>query len=311
MKVRNIIVVSALLSVFFTAGFVRAEENRASKVMARVNGKNIMMSDVNFYADEVLKRARTQGREVTPAIEKAVRKQWTGRLISRELIRQEAARKVTVTNEEIDKGVVDAKKRGVPLPDNELRELVKNNLLIAKYAEEHINSKIIVTEEDANKIYTAQKKHFVQPAQVRARHILLKVAPSDSKQKKDKAREKIKSILREARGGESDFAELAKKYSEGPSAAKGGDLGYFGKGQMVSSFEKAAFALNAGGISDMVETLFGYHIIKVENKKEGRSVPFEEVKDRIIANLKRSESNKRVQAKIAKLKSRAIIEILQ
>lgn len=112
------------------------------------------------------------------------------------------------------------------------------------------------------------------------------VNPTDPQKKKDNARKNIESILSEAKTGKVDFGDLAKKYSEGPSNVKGGDLGYFGRGEMVPPFEKAAFELKIGEVSNVVETRFGYHIIKKEDWKEARAIPFSEAKDGIKNHLK-------------------------
>jgi len=153
--------------------------------------------------------------------------------------------------------------------------------MINKIIETHILSNILVTDQEVEKFYTIRKEELTQPEQVRARHIIIRVDPSDPQKKKDEARRRIERILAEAKAGKEDFGELAKKYSEGPSAPRGGDLGYFGRGQMAPSFEKAAFELNVGELSNIVETPFGYHIIKVEDRKEAWVTPLAEVKEDI------------------------------
>ena len=125
---------------------------------------------------------------------------------------------------------------------------------------------------------------FREPHKVKARHILFKLSEDASEEKEKEVRNIAKGVLEEARQGK-DFAELAEKYSEGPTKAKGGDLGYFKAGQMDKSFEDAAFKLKKGEISDLVRTRFGYHIIKVEDIKEARIKPLEEVRDQIAEDL--------------------------
>src|SRR5262249_49541907 len=123
------------------------------------------------------------------------------------------------------------------------------------------------------------------PEQVHARHILIKLAPDANEQARAEARKKADDVLAEVKAG-SDFAGLAKKYSQDPgSATKGGDLGLFARGRMVPAFEAAAFALEPGTVSDIVETPFGFHIIKVEEKVPGGPKPFEAVRDEIVKTL--------------------------
>ena len=129
-------------------------------------------------------------------------------------------------------------------------------------------------------------------------------------EEKDVARNKIDDILVKATDGE-DFAELAKEFSEGPSKDNGGDLGCFGRGQMVPPFEEAAFALGEGEISDVVETQFGYHIIKLTGRKPERQIPFEEVEGQIRQSLLDQKINTEVNAWIADLRANATVDILK
>ena len=166
---------------------------------------------------------------------------------------------------------------------------------------------VTVTDADAKKYYDENQKYFEQSEQVKASHILIKVEPTAEDSEKTTAREKIQEIKQKLEAG-GDFAELAKKSSEGPSGPNGGDLGYFGRGQMVPSFEETAFALEVGHVSEPVETQFGYHLIKVFDKKSGSTTPFEEVKERIEQFLKGQKMNEAVGLYIGTLKEKAEVE---
>ena len=136
------------------------------------------------------------------------------------------------------------------------------------------------SEEEINAFYEENKASMVSPAAVTASHILLTDAEHT-----DEKRAEIQSILDKAKGGE-DFAELAKQYSDDGSASNGGSLGTFAKdGQMVAEFETAAFALEAGEISDIVETQFGFHIIKVTEKFPEVQLPIDDFKEDIIITI--------------------------
>jgi peptidyl-prolyl cis-trans isomerase C len=148
---------------------------------------------------------------------------------------------------------------------------------------------------------------FKQPEQVRASHILIKVEPQADESQKAAARKKIQKIQQRLQKGE-DFAALAEEFSQCPSSAKGGDLGYFRRGQMVKPFEEAAFALKPGEVSDVVETKFGYHLIKVIEKKSETTIAFEDIKDRLEQYLKQEKVQKEVSLYAQKLKEKAKVE---
>ena len=148
-----------------------------------------------------------------------------------------------------------------------------------------------VTEEEVKKFYEENTHHFEQGATVSAKHILVK------------EEEKCQQILEEIIAGKV-FEEAAQQYSTCPSGQKGGDLGSFGKGQMVKEFEEAAFAAEIGQVVGPVQTQFGYHLIKVEEKNEATVAAFEEVKEQIRRNLLSQKQNQAYSAKVAELKAK-------
>jgi len=144
---------------------------------------------------------------------------------------------------------------------------------------------------------------------VRARHILIRVAPNASKQEKDAALDKIKDIQRRLKKGE-DFGDLAKKYSEDPgSKDHGGELPPFSRGDMVPPFEKAAFSLNVGETSDIVQTDYGYHIIQVLEKKAATKPTFDDVKDDLKDYLFQQRGTKRFDEYVKDLRAKSDIKI--
>jgi peptidyl-prolyl cis-trans isomerase D len=142
------------------------------------------------------------------------------------------------------------------------------------------------SEEQIRKIYDERlEDRFTDPEEVRARHILISFQPDADDATKAKARAEAEDLLKQARSG-ADFAELAKKHSKDlGSAPKGGDLGFFPRGRMVPAFDAAAFGLEPGKISDLVETQFGFHIIKLEEKRPGGPRPFEVAREQIEKEL--------------------------
>jgi peptidyl-prolyl cis-trans isomerase C len=176
--------------------------------------------------------------------------------------------------------------------------------------QQEVVSKVVISDEESQTFYDGNMDRFIEPEQVQASHILIMVNPDEaSQEEKDTARKKIEELLVQVKEG-ADFAELAKEHSEGPSNERGGDLGFFARGQMVKPFEDAAFALVEGEISDVVETQYGYHIIKATGKKPQRQVPFDEVKDQIQQSLFQEKANTEVSNWIAALRESATIEIM-
>lgn len=155
---------------------------------------------------------------------------------------------------------------GVNLAD--VKEDIKRNVATNKLLEDRIE----ITEEEMKTYFEENKAQYAQTEQVQASHILVE----DEATAKE-VKEKLDA------GG--DFAELAKEYSTDSSSESGGDLGYFGKGEMVAEFEEAAFSMEIGEISAPVKSEFGYHIIKVVDKKEAKDAVYEDVKDEIKSTL--------------------------
>ncbi|MCI5123652.1 MAG: hypothetical protein D3925_04040, partial [Candidatus Electrothrix sp. AR5] len=146
------------------------------------------------------------------------------------------------------------------------------------------------SEEEVQALYESRKESYQQPEQRHARHILLKTSESDSEAVRTEQKKKAEDVLLLARNEGSDFSALAKEYSEGPTKEKGGDLGFFSSGRMVPAFDKAIFSLQPGDISEVVETQFGYHIIKLEEIRPASVRSFEQVKDNLAVTLKKQKA---------------------
>ena len=150
---------------------------------------------------------------------------------------------------------------------------------------------VAVSEADVQEYYDTHKDDlFTEDQQVRARHILFSVSETDSEEAKADIRTTALGVLERARGGE-DFASLAEEFSQDEGTAEqGGDLGFFGRGRMVEPFEEAAFSLDVGQISDLVETTFGFHVIKVDETRPAEVRPLEDVADQVTETLLERES---------------------
>jgi peptidyl-prolyl cis-trans isomerase C len=188
-------------------------------------------------------------------------------------------------------------------------EMIKDNYIAIEYLKKEVTNKVEVSEGDIKAYYESHKDEFKMPEMVRARHILIKTDPSASDNDNKKAREKAEDILKKIKAGE-DFAKLAADLSDDPgSKTKGGDLGFFPKGIMVKSFEDVAFSLKPGEVSGIVETQFGYHIIKVEEKKEAGMEPFDTAKEKIKQKLLPEPTKIKIKEFIEKAMKDANIEI--
>jgi peptidyl-prolyl cis-trans isomerase C len=204
-----------------------------------------------------------------------------------------------------------AKKKGFDKnPElKEQLELLKDNIIAIEYLKKEVTNKVEVSEEDIKAYYESHKDEFKTPEMVRSRHILIKTDPSASDNDKKKAKEKADEILKKIKAGE-DFAKLASDVSDDTgSKPKGGELGFFPKGRMVKPFEDAAFSLKPGEVSGIVETQFGYHIIKVEEKKEPGMEPFDTAKEKIKQKLLQERTKTKVTEFIEKTMKEANIEI--
>lgn len=312
MKIGKMFFYIIVISLVFSAGLVSAGEKEKPKVAAKVNSKEILMEEVDFFVAPELERMEAMGQQVTPEIKKNFRDFWVEQSISRELMIQKAVTdKVVITDEEVEKAFTKTENKGSALSADRLKQFIKEDLLVDKLIENNVMSKIVVTDKEVEDFYNSRKDKMKEPEQVKARHILILEHISDTAEKKEENKKKIETVLAEVKAGKTDFSELAKKYSECPSAPSGGDLGFFARGQMVSAFENSAFALKPGETSDVVQTQFGYHIIKVEDRKEARDLPFEEVKELVRENIKHEKGNGEIAKMIDVLKSKATIEVIK
>jgi peptidyl-prolyl cis-trans isomerase D len=188
---------------------------------------------------------------------------------------------VTLTDEDLQKYFADNQEQ--------YREPERTRIKLIEFRPEAFAEQITPTDAEVQTYFDAHAEDYHRPEELRARHILIKVAPDATEEDKKVARQRAEAVLAKAKEG-SDFAELAKQYSQDTTAPSGGDLGQFGRGVMTPAFEQAAFALEPGQVSAIVETPFGLHIIKLEEKLPDRRQPLEEVHDAIVSSLKMQQA---------------------
>ena len=194
--------------------------------------------------------------------------------------------------------------------ESSLKANISKQMSIQKFIQDTIVPQAVVPEESVREAYDQNPQNFASQEEVKASHILINSAEGDPQEKKDEALKKAQEIVAKAKADGADFAELARTYSEGPSAPSGGDLGFFTKGRMVPAFEEKAFSMKVNEVSDPVLTQFGYHIIKVTDRKEGSTVSFEEVKEKLAQDLKNRMINELIGQELSQLREKANIEVL-
>jgi len=291
----------------------------AAKV-AIVNGAVITQNALDRDLLVIRKRFTRSGKELKESQLPAIKKEVLENLVNRTLLYQESVKQgIKIDDSKVLEQLSDMKKRydnpkdfeknleEANLTETDLKEQIKLGLAIQQLIDQQLVQKITITEPEAKTYYDANLQRFSQPEQVKASHILIKAEPDAGEATTGEAKKKIEMIQKRVKDGE-DFAALAKEFSEGPSASKGGDLGYFGPGRMVKPFETAAFNLKPGEVTDIVKTRFGYHLIKVTDKKPAKQITFEEVQEKLKQFLKQQKVQKEVATYISKLKESAQIE---
>lgn len=263
---------------------VKTEKKTEKDVIATVNGEKVFRKDLDRRLN-VLKR---MNQEVTRSTQMLVVNQLTKKVLLKQFVE---GQNIEVSNEEIQGEVEKIKfflKSGPnnsekPLEEilesrgssiSELEAEVTRTLALSKYLDREVS-------DDEKRSYFDANKNAFSGERVRASHVLIDTRKMKTDAELEGAKQKIEDIKKEIDNG-ADFAEMAKKYSDCPSAEKGGDINFFQrKGSMVEEFAKVAFSMEVGEVSEPVKTPFGYHIIKVTDREEGKDVSYEDVSDMV------------------------------
>lgn len=259
-------------------------EKKGEDVIATVNGEKVFRKDLDRRLS-VLKR---MNQEVTRSTQMLVVNQLTKKVLLKQFVE---GQNIEVSNEEIQGEVEKIKfflKSGPnnsekPLEEilesrgssiSELEAEVTRTLALSKYLDKEVS-------DDEKRSYFDANKNAFNGERVRASHVLVDTRKMKTDAELEGAKQKVVDIKKEIDNG-ADFAEMAKKYSDCPSAEKGGDIDFFQrKGSMVEEFAKVAFSMEVGEVSEPVKTPFGYHIIKVTDREEGKDVSYEDVSDMV------------------------------
>jgi len=325
MKVGNLpklwaVAITFVLLITAVCGFA-GEKGPASSKVAVVNGAVITKADYERELGIVKQHLSGMGKQPNDSQFGQIKKDLLESLIDREVLYQESQKNgVSVSDEAINEQLKAMKKQfpseeefknalsKLDLSEVSLKSQLKRSMGIQQVIEkQQFGQKVTVSDEEAKAYYDSNPSLFEKPEEVQASHILIKVDPKTDAAKKAEARKKIEMVQQRLKKGE-DFPTLAKEFSECSSSTKGGDLGYFRRGQMVKPFEEVAFALKPGQVSDIVETQFGYHLIKVTDKKPATKMAYDDVKDKIKESLKKAQVQKEITKYVEGLKEKAKVE---
>jgi peptidyl-prolyl cis-trans isomerase C len=288
-------------------------------VIARIDGEPISRGEFERAVRNVEARA---GRTVPADQRDQVYRGILDELIAFKLVLQEArARSLTIAEQEVDARIGEIRKQfktedefqkaltARQMTLEQLKGDTRTEMTVNRTLESEIGPRAAVQAQELETYYKENPDQFKQPERLRASHILIAANETATPDVKKAARAQAEEVLTRARAGE-DFAALAKQFSKDSSAQNGGDLNYFPRGQMVPAFDKVAFALKPGEISDVVETPFGYHIIKATDYKPAGIVPLSEVSTRLESFLRARKEQDLANAFVRSLRAKYKVEVL-
>ena len=302
-----------------TSALIKPVPAQLPNVVARINGETVTKGELE---KQLTALERKNGGPVPAAERDRIVRGLLDQMIGFKLLLQESqSRKVAVTDPEVDARIAsirqqfpseDAFKNAMTAQQvtlDQVRTEQRQQMMINRLLETEVGPKAAVTPKDIEKAYAEHPELFQVPPRVRASHILITVPENADAAVKAAALAKATSVLKSARAGK-DFAALAKEFSQDTgSAAQGGDLGFFAANQMVPQFSDAAFKLKPGSISEIVETQFGYHIIKVVEKQPTRTVKLEEARPQLERELAQAKRAQETQAFVQALRQKGKIEV--
>lgn len=307
-----------MVLLFSTAAAVHATE---IGIAATVQGTEISEKKLQQAIDSYLQQQGTNvGAIRDPKRFKEVRAKVLDVLIGQELLWQAASRDKTIADDaEVNQALkryreqfkddlsFDMKLREGGYNQTTFHADLRRRISVQKWIDKFVKKDLAVSDAEIHAFYLENGNEFNQPEEIRARHILIKLESGASDEARVKAYALLTGIRQEIDTG-ADFATLAKQKSQGPSAANGGDLGYFTRGQMVAPFEAAAFALAPGEVSGIVETRFGFHLILLVDRKPPVQYAEKEMSEKIHAYLLQQKYQRAVEDAVTRLNDAALIE---
>lgn len=314
-----LIILACILSPDPSRGSETAGSGFDEKIAA-VNGVGITKRDFIWALSSEEQRLTSSGKILTPEEKNDLKRSVLDQLVNREILYQESRKKNIVVSElkiEQEYGRIRASmmsdidletiKKELDMDENHIKNEFRRVFAIKMLMAQELVIDDSVTEKETRDFYDSNPDKFIIPGPIYVRHILIQVKPGADETRKADARKKAEEIYEKVKAGE-DFSELAKAYSEGPSAVKGGAIGWLKTGRTVKAFEDAAFALGVGEVSGIVETPYGFHIIKVTDKKPDRVFAYDDIQEQLSDYLKKQKVSLTEKAYIEKLKKKATIE---
>ncbi|MFW5995181.1 MAG: peptidylprolyl isomerase [Spirochaetia bacterium] len=296
-----------------------SDAQSSEDVVAVVNGSEISRETFDQQLEAQMQQSQAQGMEIDEDQRSGIEEQLLDQLISRELLLQDGEERGIAPDEDDIEEELEQIRSQFPSEEafeealeqqNLTLEEIEGNIAEQMIIEEILESDVLtdsdIDEDAAQEFYDENPELFETPPQVRASHILVLTQDLDEDEQAE-AREEIETVQERLESGE-DFADLAQEYSDDGTAEDGGDLGFFSEGQMVPEFEEAAFDLEVGEVSDIVETQFGYHIIRKTDEREAGTQDFEEARGQIEQFLGQQEQQEMFDSYVDSLREEAEIE---
>jgi len=311
-----------MMTASFCVAVAAGAQASESDIAAQVNDAMITRQRVQ-HGVEALMQAKhlNYGGMTHPGQYKELERQVLDELIAQELLWQEANRKgFSATGTELDVALEQMRKR---YPSEEAyaadlrqggftadsyKDDLRRRIAVRHFIEEMMAKRVVLSNEEVRDVYVANQAQLMQPEQVNARHILIALQPTADDAAIAAARETIERVRAEATGG-ADFAELAKRYSQDPTAAKGGELGFAARGMFVKPFEDAVFALKVGELSDIVRTRYGFHVIKLEARLDERPLTEAEAAPQIRRYLASKKLQEILTEEVNSLRAKANVDV--
>jgi peptidyl-prolyl cis-trans isomerase C len=315
-RIALILVTAVIAPIIATAQAPTAPGGNVNPAMLEVNGEKVFAAEISMVMQNIA--AQMGGRDKVQDEQQLVQ-MATQRVVEQTLLAQEARRTNVQPNElrlaemmqtlEQQAGGREALESNLAvfgMSYDQLSEFLREMELSRTLIERQIIPTIQVSDEEVKTFYDENPQLFDAEAQVHARHIIFNATLEADAQTVAEARAKAEAARQRALAGE-DFAELARELSEGPAAPNGGDLGFFTQGQTAPAFAAAAFALEPGGISPVVRTPFGLHVIKCEEKRPAGQLSFDEVSDHVRNLLVQKKTGQNVGKLVESLADKATV----
>ena len=298
---------------------VPAVASELDAVVVTINGVKLSVAELSQEMQKLVPMEASFHGGMSSEKLKSIQEKALDTLVEKEMQYQDGlARGMTPDKESVEaeyKRVVERFKgrkefdkalKSAGFTENTLRRFISRDMLAEKVRKVEVDDKVKITDAVVLEYYEKNKSRYMKPEEYRASSILVKVNPAATTEERATLRARADALLKKIKDG-ADFGQVAYDDSDDMSRIKGGDMGYFHTGRTVPEFETAVKKLKVGEVSGIVESMYGFHIIKLTDKKEPRQLPYDEVKDKIRAQLVEKEKKRLFDAWMGDLRSKAKI----